>query len=75
MPKTPPTEEEAIMIKGLAITPPVVGGMSIGKVAEMNGNRLPQKDDWLTHPVDAQLREQGKKLRTLPIRCRLMRQR
>ncbi|MEX2367694.1 MAG: hydrolase or metal-binding protein [Pseudohongiellaceae bacterium] len=69
------------MIKGLAITPPVIGRISIGKVTETNGNRLPQKDDqftittqiqgkegWLTHPVDAQLREQGKKLRTLPIR-------
>ncbi|MHA7856423.1 recombination directionality factor [Marinobacter shengliensis] len=69
------------MIKGLAITPPVIGRISIGKVTEQNGTRLPKKDDqftlttqiqgrdgWLPHPLDGELREQGKKLRTLPIR-------
>ena len=69
------------MIKGLAITPPVIGRISIGKVTEQNGNRLPQKDDqftittqvqgregWLIHPVDAELREEGRKLRSIPIR-------
>lgn len=33
------------MIKGLAITPPVIGRISIGKVVEENGKRLPEKDD------------------------------
>jgi len=32
------------MIKGLAITPPVVGRITIGKVVEKNGKRLPEKD-------------------------------
>jgi len=36
------------MIKGLAITPPVVGRISIGKVVERNGKRLPEKDDQFT---------------------------
>ncbi|SFR52688.1 hydrolase or metal-binding protein [Thiomicrospira sp. ALE5] len=70
------------MIKGLAITPPVIGRISIGKVVEKDGKRLPQKDDqftlttqmqgregWILHPLDKKLREtsaQGK-LRTIPI--------
>ena len=29
------------MIKGLAITPPVIGRIAIGKVVEKNGKRLP----------------------------------
>ena len=33
------------MLKGLAITPPVLGRISIGKVIEKNGKRLPEKDD------------------------------
>ena len=33
------------MIKGLAITPPVLGRISIGKVVEKNGKRIPEKDD------------------------------
>ena len=33
------------MIKGLAITPPVLGRISIGKVVQKNGQRLPEKDD------------------------------
>ena len=36
------------MIKGLAITPPVLGRISIGKVVEKNGKRLPEKDDQFT---------------------------
>ena len=67
------------MIKGLAITPPVLGRISIGKVVEKNGKRLPEKDDqftittqvqnrdgWLLHPVDEQLRQASPhaKLRT-----------
>jgi hypothetical protein len=32
------------MLKGLAITPPVVGRISIGRVVEKNGKRLPVHD-------------------------------
>ena len=59
------------MIKGLMMTPPVVGRISIGRVVERNGKRLPQKDDeftittqvqsrrgWVLHPMDAILRAQ-----------------
>ncbi|QYR52875.1 hydrolase or metal-binding protein [Lysobacter soyae] len=70
------------MLKGLAITPPVVGRISIGRVIERNGKRLPEKDDqftittqvqnregWILHPLDEALRrESGGKLRSLPIR-------
>lgn len=70
------------MLKGLAITPPVLGRISIGKVVEKNGKRLPEKDDqftitsqvqgkdgWLPHPLDERLRqEQGGKIRSIPIR-------
>ena len=58
------------MIKGLMITPPVIGRISIGKVVEKNGKRLPEKDDeftittqvqirgqWLLHPLDEALRQ------------------
>ena len=70
------------MIKGLAITPPVLGRISIGRVVEKDGKRLPEKDDqftitsqvqtrdgWLPHPLDEQLRkEQGGKIRSIPVR-------
>ncbi|WP_017429374.1 recombination directionality factor [Vreelandella jeotgali] len=70
------------MLKGLAITPPILGRIAIGKVVEHNGKRLPCKDDqftitsqlqtkegWIPHPVDEQLRgEQDGKLRDIPIR-------
>lgn len=70
------------MLKGLAITPPVVGRISIGRVVERNGKRLPETDDqftltsqvqnrdgWVLHPLDEALkREAGGKLRTLPVR-------
>jgi hypothetical protein len=71
------------MIKGLAITPPILGRISIGKVVEKAGKRLPEKDDqftittqvqnkdgWLLHPLDEQLRKQAPngKLRTIPVR-------
>lgn len=59
------------MIKGLAITPPILGRISIGRVVEKNGKRLPEKDDqftittqiqhkdgWLLHPLDEYLRQQ-----------------
>lgn len=58
------------MIKGLAITPPIIGRISIGRIVEKNGKRLPEKDDqftlttqvqnrdgWLLHPLDEQLRQ------------------
>lgn len=70
------------MLKGLAITPPVLGRISIGKVVERNGKRFPEKDDqftltsqiqhkdgWLPHPFDEHLRkDQGGKIRSIPIR-------
>jgi hypothetical protein len=71
------------MIKGLAITPPVLGRISIGRVVEKNGKRLPEKDDqftitsqiqnkegWIKHPLDEQLRANApnQKLRTIPVR-------
>lgn len=71
------------MLKGLAITPPVIGRISIGRVVERNGKRLPEKDDqftltsqvqgrdgWLLHPLDEKLRKEaeGQKLRAIPMR-------
>src|SRR5690606_26066399 len=70
------------MLKGLAITPPVVGRISIGRVVEKNGKRLPEKDDqftitsqvqtrdgWLLHPQDEVQRKLrgGDKLRAIDI--------
>lgn len=75
--------EEMTMIKGLAITPPILGRISIGKIVEKNGKRLPEKDDqftitsqiqgkegWIKHPLDEQLRAKApnQKLRTIPVR-------
>lgn len=71
------------MIKGLAITPPVLGRISIGRIVEKNGKRLPEKDDqftitsqiqnkegWIKHPLDEQLRANipNQKLRSIPVR-------
>ncbi|WP_042302653.1 recombination directionality factor [Paraburkholderia kururiensis] len=70
------------MLKGLAITPPVVGRISIGRVVEKNGKRLPEKDDqftlttqvqqrgeWLLHPLNEILRKATSgKLRAIPVR-------
>ncbi|QOU04435.1 hydrolase or metal-binding protein [Pseudomonas fluorescens] len=70
------------MLKGLAITPPILGRISIGKMVEKNGKRLPEKDDqftltsqvqsrdgWLLHPLNEELRNgQDGKLRSIPIR-------
>lgn len=71
------------MIKGLTITPPILGRISIGKVVEKNGKRLPQKDDqftitsqiqgkdgWVNHPLDDKLRQHSPngKLRQIPVR-------
>lgn len=70
------------MLKGLAITPPVIGRISIGRVVEKNGKRLPEKDDqftittqiqnrdgWVLHPFDEALRQAngGGKLRSIPV--------
>ena len=76
------TSGRNLMLKGLAITPPVVGRISIGRVVEKNGKRLPEKDDeftltsqiqhkdgWITHPLDEALRgSSGAKLRSIPIK-------
>lgn len=70
------------MLKGLAITPPVIGRISIGRVVEKNGKRLPEKDDqftlttqlqnrdgWMLHPLNESLRKASTgKLRSIPIR-------
>lgn len=70
------------MLKGLALTPPVIGRISIGKVVEKNGRRLPEKDDeftitsqvqsrdgWVNHPLDDALRkDKSAKLRSIPVR-------
>lgn len=58
------------MLKGLALTPPIVGRISIGRVAERGDKRLPEKDDeftltsqlqnadgWVPHPLNESLRE------------------
>lgn len=70
------------MLKGLSITPPVVGRISIGRIVEKGGKRLPEKDDqftlttqvqqrgeWLLHPLNEQLRKATTgKLRAIPVR-------
>ncbi|MDI4479537.1 hydrolase or metal-binding protein [Moraxella osloensis] len=71
------------MIKGLTITPPILGRITIGKVVEKNGKRLPEKDDqftitsqvqgkdgWIKHPIDDKLRQNitSGKLRQIPVR-------
>lgn len=70
------------MLKGLVLTPPVIGRITIGKVVEKNGKRLPEKDDeftitsqiqnkdgWINHPLNETLRkEHGNKLRSIPVR-------
>lgn len=70
------------MLKGLAIVPPTIGRISIGRVIEKNGKRLPEKDDqftlttqiqnregWLLHPLNEVLRKANTgKLRAIPVR-------
>jgi hypothetical protein len=71
------------MIKGLAIIPPVIGRISIGKVVEKNGKRIPEKDDcftittqvqnregWLLHPLHAKLAgdSANAKIRSIPVK-------
>jgi hypothetical protein len=69
------------VLKGLALTPPVLGRISIGRVVEKGGKRLPEKDDeftittqiqgregWIPHPFDAEFRGvEGRKLRAIPV--------
>jgi hypothetical protein len=70
------------MLKGLSITPPTIGRISIGRVVEKNGKRLPEKDDqftlttqvqqrgeWMLHPLNEELRKATSgKLRAIPVR-------
>jgi len=71
------------MIKGLAITPPILGRISIGRVVVKDGKRLPEKDDqftitsqvqtkdgWVNHPLDEELRKgsPNSKIRSIPVR-------
>ncbi|WP_321920296.1 recombination directionality factor [Paraburkholderia tropica] len=70
------------MLKGLSLTPPVVGRISIGRVTEKNGKRVPAADDqftlttqvqqrgeWLMHPLNERLRKAiSGKLRAIPVR-------
>lgn len=71
------------MIKSLAITPPILGRISIGKIVEKNGKRIPEKDDqftitsqiqskdgWVKHPMNETLRAKAgnNKLRSIPVR-------
>ncbi|CAG4906463.1 recombination directionality factor [Paraburkholderia saeva] len=70
------------MLKGLAIVPPSIGRISIGRVVEKNGKRLPEKDDqftlttqvwtregWMLHPLNEALRKANTgKLRAIPVR-------
>ncbi|WCM19778.1 phage capsid protein [Paraburkholderia bryophila] len=70
------------MINGLAITPPVIGRIAIGRVVERNGKRLPEKDDqftlttqiqnrdgWMLHSLNESLRKATTgKLRAIPVR-------
>jgi hypothetical protein len=70
------------MLKGLSITPPVIGRISIGRLIEKNGKRLPEKDDqftlttqvqqrgeWVLHPLNESLRKATSgKLRAIPVR-------
>ena len=70
------------MLKGLALTPPIIGRIAIGRVVEKNGKRLPEKDDeftltsqvqsrdgWINHPLDEVLRTGlTGKLRSIPVR-------
>jgi hypothetical protein len=70
------------MLKGLSITPPTVGRISIGRIVEKNGKRLPEKDDqftlttqvinrgdWILHPLNESLRKATTgKLRAIPVR-------
>ena len=71
------------MIKGLAITPPILGRISIGKMVEKNGKHVLEKNDqftlnsqiqnkdsgWVKYPLDEHLRAKApnQKFRIIPI--------
>jgi hypothetical protein len=70
------------MIKGLAVTPPVIGRISIGRLVNKNDKWLPEKDDsftlttqvqgrdgWLLHPLHQPLADANAngKIRAIPI--------
>jgi hypothetical protein len=71
------------MIKGLAITPPVIGRISIGHLVQKGEKWIPEKDDsftlttqvqgrngWVLHPLHQQYAEHAPngKLRAIPVR-------
>ncbi|MGA3845153.1 phage capsid protein [Ralstonia nicotianae] len=70
------------MLRGLALTPPIIGRISIGRVTERNGKRLPvaedhftlttqvqQRGEWVLHPLNESLRKATPgKLRSIPVR-------
>lgn len=71
------------MIKGLAITPPVIGRITIGRLVCKNDKWLPEKDDsftlttqvksrgdWLLHPLHQQYADAAtnSKIRAIPVR-------
>ena len=71
------------MIKGLAITPPVIGRICIGKLVQKNDKWVPEKDDsftlttqvqqkggWLLHPLHQQFAQghEQAKIRAIPVR-------
>lgn len=71
------------MIKILAINPPILGRLSIGKIVETKGKYISEKDDqfsittqiqgkddWMKHSLDETLRAKSpsKKLRSIPVR-------
>ena len=74
------------MIKGLAITPPVIGRISIGHLVQKGEKWVPEKDDsftlttqvqgrngWVLHPLHQQYSEQAAngKLRAIPVRLHI----
>ncbi len=71
------------MIKGLAITPPVIGRICIGRLVQKEGKWVPEKDDsftlttqvqqkggWLLHPLHQQFAQghEQAKIRAIPVR-------
>lgn len=71
------------MIKGLAITPPVIGRICIGKLVQKQDKWVPEKDDsftlttqvqqkggWLLHPLHQQFAQghEQAKIRAIPVR-------
>lgn len=70
------------MLKGLAITSLILGRISVGKIVEKNGKRLPDKDDqspsrprcrvrtagFCTRSMKSCVRGEDDKLRSIPVR-------